>query len=136
MGERPNENEPIDGFNTAEKYWTHLWNDYIQKKHIFALRRNLKQDAPDPYLQEFERQHEKKEGQQQPQRGHPPRHGGVRGRGRGRGRTASQFHGRSTDHWLEHEASVHEEDPTQISQMQHEIDTLRRSLNQLALLQG
>ena len=35
-----------------------------------------------------------------------------------------------------HMHTISETAATQISQMQHEIDTLRRSLNQLALLQG
>jgi hypothetical protein len=151
-GDRPNELEAIDGiYFTARSFWTHLWETYLPEIGIHnPEKHDMDPHQFDQHLQNFQALYKRNEGQQpgNGRRGPPhhpggqaqphPHRGHNQGRpgGRGGAPAKSEFDQAHHGYWLEHDASVQEEDPTQISQMQHEIDTLRRSLNQLALLQG
>lgn len=157
-GQRSDPNEVVNGlYTTAPQYWTHLWDEFLRQNNITPWKSNLLKRDRDERLEKFELLYAKKEippdtrQGQEAQRGafggggFRGRGGGFRGRGggfqgRGRGgrggrggRTSSQY-----DPYTDqtHPAFPLAEESPQISEMQHEIDTLRRSLNQLALLQA
>jgi hypothetical protein len=164
-GQRPNPDTPVEGaFHTAKQYWTHLWQQIIRTNRIHSRLFDVEQNGPDPLIHAFDELYKRKEepadqeshphggrGGRRPSSREPPANrnvyweprgggGGYRGRGRGRGRGAmSSFSSR--DQYYHYSPYLQDsytptEEPPQISSMQYEIDTLRRSLNQLALLQS
>ncbi len=160
-GQRPDEDKPFDGkYYTAKEYWTALWDEFLSKHVITHNTFDLassQHKQHDPYLRAFEELYKKTENPRNDrnQTGAAPGggggggggggfsgnrggnggggRGGWSGRGRGFRSQFTSFHDHSHD--LSHPYPP-EEESFQISDMQYEIDSLRRSLNQLALLQG
>jgi hypothetical protein len=128
----PSENPESQQYPTAMKYWTHLWDEFAEEQGITIEKHKmpLTREGYDDKLRAYDKLYERHEDARS-----TSSRGSSRGRGRGRGGGRGGF--KSSHFHYDHDHVTIGEDSTEtVLQMQHEINTLRRSLNQLALLQS